>query len=92
MFGILMMVFAYNMMSKIPSTSERFAKWIVIFETIFAAVFGLSFLIIPEHVVTVFALSIGVAMVVDGVVHVVHARWAKEEKKKISSASSQSKG
>lgn len=92
MLGILMMVFAYNMMSKIPSTNERFAKWIVIFETIFAAVFGLSFLIIPEHVVTVFALSIGVAMVVDGVVHVVHARWAKEEKKKISSASSQSKG
>jgi len=88
-FGVLMLVFAYNMLTKIPTAPDRFAKWIRIAETVLGTVLGLAFLVIPEHVVTIFALSIGIAMVADGVLHVWHARHVQLAKKKFSQSSSQ---
>ena len=81
LFGVLMLVFAYNMFTKIPAAKDRFAKWIVIVETVLSTLFGFAFLVIPEHVVTAFALSIGIALAVDGAVHIYHARRIKAGKK-----------
>ena len=76
--GILLLVGAYQAGERAyRNVDSRFLRGLYMAECAVAAVFGLSFLIIPRASVAGYAISIGISMILDGLVRSGYALWRK---------------
>lgn len=71
-FGALFLVGAYSSSEKAAAErDDTFLRVLYIIEAGLAAVYGVSFLLIPQATVYAFAMSIGVTMVADGLIRLI---------------------
>ncbi|MBQ9614311.1 MAG: DUF2974 domain-containing protein [Lachnospiraceae bacterium] len=73
--GALLLIAAYHAGEKAAAYSnDRFARFLCIAESVLSAVYGLSFVIISHEAMEYYSLSLGILMVIDGLLRVLHYR------------------
>ena len=79
-FGVICFVLSYASGEKAARLkNDRFARILHIVECVVTGIYGISFLLIPSATVSAYALSIGILMLLDGVVRLVRMFTKKEK-------------
>ena len=76
-FGVLFITLAYSAGERATRESRIFVKILNIIECVLFGAAGVIFLIVPQKLVPLFALILGIVLIVDGAVRIGYSIWYK---------------